>query len=290
MQLPKSINVEPLRKLVQDRLLKPFSIDESDLGLVLSGGGARGAYQIGVWKAMKEARVASKVKKVYGTSVGAINGAAFAQGDFDLAEQLWKDLHYSRVFDNYDGIAASAEYKPRAIYQVIVKLIKEKGFNVDPLKELLYEYLDEDKIRNSHIDFGLVVFDVSTLKRKYLKKEDIPRGELIDYVIASATFPLFKAHYIDGVRYLDGGLSDNRPFRFFKEDNTIKQAICIDLTTARHFYLKDGGCRDLKTNYIRASRLLGSPLAFNLQKIDRNMRLGYHDFFKQVDLHEVIRE
>lgn len=289
MQLPKTINVKPFKKLVQDRLHKSFSLDESDLGLVLSGGGARGAYQIGVWKAMKEAKVARFVKKVYGTSVGAINGAAFAQGDFATAEELWKELHYSRVFHDFDGIAASAEYKPRAIYQVIVNLIKEKGFNVDPLKELLYEYLDEDAIRKSPIDFGLVVFDVSTLKRKYLKKEDIPKGELIDYVIASATFPLFKAHYIDGVRYLDGGLSDNRPFRFFRDDQTIKQAICIDLTTARHFYDKDGGRKDLKANYIKASRLLGSPLAFDLKKIERNMRLGYTDFFKQVDLKKAIR-
>jgi len=284
MQLPRTINVKPLKKLVRYKLHKSFTLDESDLGLILSGGGARGAYQIGVWKAMKEVKVDRLIKKVYGTSVGAINGAAFAQGDFALAEALWKELHYSRVFHDFDEIAASAEYKPRAIYRVIVNLIKEKGFNVDPLKELLYEYLDEDVIRKSPIDFGLVVFDVSTLKRKYLKKEDIPKGELIDYVIASATFPLFKAHYIDGVRYLDGGLSDNRPFRFFRDDETIKQAICIDLTTARHFYVKDGGRKDLKANYIKASKLLGSPLAFDLKKIERNMRLGYNDFFKQVDL------
>jgi len=284
MQLRRTISVKPLKKLVQDRFYKPFTLDDSDIGLVLSGGGARGAYQIGVWKAMKEANVIHQVKKVFGTSVGAINGAAFAQGDFKLAEQLWKELHYSRVFHNYSEIAASAEYKPRAIYQVFVKLIKEKGFNVEPLKELLYEYLDEQKIRKSKIDFGLVVFDVSTLKPKYLKKEDIPDGELIDYIIASATFPLFKAHYIDGVRYLDGGLSDNRPFRFFKDDESIKQAICIDLTTARHFYIKDGDCKNLRANYIKASRLLGSPLAFDIQKIERNMKLGYTDFFKQVVL------
>jgi len=284
MQLPKKLSVKPLKQLMQDRLLKPFSIDQEDLGLVLSGGGARGAYQIGVWKAMKEAKIAKHVKKVYGTSVGAINGAVFAQGDFQLAEQLWKELHYSRIFDNYENIAASAEYKPLAIYRVFVNLVKEKGFNVDPLKELLHEYLNEDTIRKSPIDFGMVVFDLSTLKTKYLKKEDIPKGELIDYVMASAAFPLFKAHYVDGVRYLDGGISDNRPFRFFKDDKSISQAICIDLTTARHFYEKNGGRDDLKADYIKASKLLGSPLAFDIKKIERNMQLGYDDFFKQVDL------
>ncbi len=287
MAIAKRGKIKPLGKFVKERFQKKFPIQQQDLGLVLSGGGARGAYQIGVWKGMKEAGLTQYIKKVYGTSVGAINGAAMAQGDLGLAEELWKELHYSKVFHDFDAIAASAEYKPRAIYTVILRLIKEKGLNVDPLKKLLHQYLDEDKIRQSGIDFGLVVFDVSTLKRKYLTLEDIPKGELIDFVIASATFPLFKAHYIDGVRYMDGGLVDNRPFRFFSDDQSILQAICIDLTTARHFYLKEGKRKDLTVNYIKASRLLGSPLAFDLNKIDRNMKLGYADFFRQVELEEI---
>lgn len=285
MAIPRPINVKPFRKLVTSKLSKPFVIEKKDLGLILSGGGARGAYQIGVWKAMRESNVDQFIKKVYGTSVGAINGAAIAQGDFDLAEALWKKLHYNRVFHNFDAIAASAEYKPRAIYKVVINLIKERGFNVDPLKDLLHDYLDEDIIRASPIDLGMVVFDMRLRKSRYLRKEDIPKGELIDYIIASATFPLFKAHYIDGVRYLDGGISDNRPFRFFNDDTNITQAICIDLTTARHFYIKDGDRKDLVANYIKASKLLGSPLAFDVKKIERNMQLGYKDFFKQVEIH-----
>lgn len=284
MAIPRTINVKPFTQLVKPKLVNPFTIEKKELGLVLSGGGARGAYQIGVWKAMRESQLDQYITKVYGTSVGAINGAAFAQGDFELAEILWKKLHYNRVFHNFNEIAASAAYKPRAIYKVIINLIREKGFNVDPLKELLYEYLDEDRIRTSPIDFGLVVFDVGNLKPKYLRKQDIPKGELIDYVIASATFPLFKAHYIGGVRYIDGGISDNRPFRFFNDDPNITQAICIDLTTARHFYIKDGDRNDLVANYIKASKLLGSPLAFDVKKIERNMALGYADFFKQVNV------
>lgn len=284
MSIAKRIKLKPLGEIVRERFQKSFPVDRQDLGLVLSGGGARGAYQIGVWKGMAEAGLIPHIKKVYGTSVGAINGAALAQGELDMAEELWKELHYSKIFENYDSIAASAAYKPRAIYKVVLTLIKEKGLNVDPLKKLLHQFLDEEKIRQSPIDFGLVVFELDSLKRRYLRKEDIPQGELIDYVIASATFPIFKAHYIDGVRYLDGGMVDNRPFRFFKDDHHIKQAICIDLTTARHFYLKEGNRKDLTVNYIKASRLLGSPLAFDLDKIDRNMKLGYADFFRQVEV------
>ena len=59
-----------------------------EYGLVLEGGGAKGAYQIGAWKALKEAGV--KIKGVAGTSVGALNGALICMGDLEQAEKLWK--------------------------------------------------------------------------------------------------------------------------------------------------------------------------------------------------------
>jgi len=283
MVLPKRTNIPQLRSLLKNQLVKKrFSISSDRIALILSGGGSRGAYQIGVWKAMMEKGLMPSVKQVYGTSVGAINGAAIVQGDLQLAEGLWKELDYSKVFSDFNSIVSSAEYNPRAIYQTLRKLIKEKGLNVDPLKELLHEFLDEEQIRNSTIDFGLVVFDVGSLKRRYLRKADIPKGELIDYIIASATFPLFKPHYVDGKRFIDGGISDNRPFKFLRNEKTIGQAICVDLTTARHFYIKDADQEHMQVNYIKASKLLGSPLAFDLDKIDRNMKLGYRDVYDHI--------
>ncbi len=52
--------------------------NDDSIGLVLSGGGAKGAFQAGVWKAMYELGLANRVRVISGTSVGAINGAAFA--------------------------------------------------------------------------------------------------------------------------------------------------------------------------------------------------------------------
>mgnify|MGYP004482230145 CR=1 FL=1 len=64
---------------------------------VLSGGGSRGAYEIGVWKALKELGV--EIDMVFGTSVGAINGAMVAQDEPELAEKLWKQMQTSMIFD-----------------------------------------------------------------------------------------------------------------------------------------------------------------------------------------------
>ena len=64
---------------------------------VLSGGGSRGAYEIGVWKALKELGV--EIDMVFGTSVGAINGAMVAQDEPELAEKLWMQMETGMIFD-----------------------------------------------------------------------------------------------------------------------------------------------------------------------------------------------
>ena len=58
-----------------------------EYGLVLEGGGAKGAYQIGAWKALKEAGI--HIKGIAGTSVGALNGALIAMDDFEKAEKIY---------------------------------------------------------------------------------------------------------------------------------------------------------------------------------------------------------
>ena len=59
-------------------------------GFVLSGGGANGAYEVGVWQALQELDVASNITAIAGTSVGALNAALFAACPGD-AEKLWME-------------------------------------------------------------------------------------------------------------------------------------------------------------------------------------------------------
>ena len=68
----------------------------SDLyGIVLEGGGARGAYQVGAWQALRE--LGLEYGGVAGTSVGALNGAMMVQGDIDRALEIWSDIRPSRI-------------------------------------------------------------------------------------------------------------------------------------------------------------------------------------------------
>ena len=72
-------------------------------GLILAGGGAKGAYQMGAWKAMRE--IGIKIEAIAGVSIGAINGAFIAQGDYDRAIDFWNNVELA------DGINFSGELK-----------------------------------------------------------------------------------------------------------------------------------------------------------------------------------
>ena len=63
---------------------------EQGIGLVLAGGGAKGGYQIGVWRTLREMGIDRLVTGVAGASVGAINAALFAWSAYDAAEQAWR--------------------------------------------------------------------------------------------------------------------------------------------------------------------------------------------------------
>ena len=79
--------------------MKPVIDLTNEYGLVLEGGGAKGAYQIGAWKALREAGV--KLKGIAGTSVGALNGALICMGDYENARKVWENITYSRIMSGY---------------------------------------------------------------------------------------------------------------------------------------------------------------------------------------------
>lgn len=77
------------------------------LGLVFAGGGGRGAYQIGVWKALRETGLDNYITSVSGTSVGGLNAALFLQNDLDQAQSVWDSISMRKIltpkFDSDQG-------------------------------------------------------------------------------------------------------------------------------------------------------------------------------------------
>ena len=255
---------------------------DKNIALVLSGGGARGSYQVGVWQALIDLGIANKIGAVYGTSVGAINGAAFVMGDISLALDIWQEMNYSKVFANLP--TERPKISNRKLYLEWLRgAFKNRGVDVSPLKSLLYEVIDEAVIRDTTIDYGLVVFELLERRAKYLTKEEIPEGQLNDYIIASSTFPFFQPHRIEDSVFIDGGVYDNRPVRFVRDHEQMDSVIVVDVTMARHIWPKKRMRKNVSIHYVRPTRLLGSPMAFKNKRILSNMELGYVNGMDQLN-------
>lgn len=187
-------------------LIFSITIFASSWALVLAGGGARGAYEAGALKAIEEMKL--DIKGVYGTSVGAVNGAFFVQGAVDSLYSIWKDLSYSNVMAIPSTVSTDSSY---FYLQMLFHAIGNGGLSVKPFKTLVKSYLDEKKVRDSGIDFGLVTVDLSNFSPIQIYINQIPEGALLDYLMASANYPLFQRWSINGSDYIDGGLYNNAP-------------------------------------------------------------------------------
>lgn len=250
-------------------------------GLVLEGGGAKGAYHIGVYKAIME--IGIEIGGIAGTSVGALNGAMLVQGGYEKAVELWSTMTYSRVIDASDeeiekiksGRMSREDFKSLA--EKIKGVISEKGIDITPLREMLNEVIDEEMVRNSGKDFGIVTVSISDLKPVELYIEDIPEGKLIDYLIASAYFPVFKKEKIDGKKFIDGGLYNNLPLNLLSNKG-YKDLIAV--RTHGPGKLKKIDDTGLNVIYISPVDDLGKTLEFESETAVRDMELGYYDGLK----------
>ena len=242
---------------------------EKKTALVLSGGGSRGAYEAGAWQALTE--LGKKIDIVTGTSVGAINGAMVAQGDLENTVKLWKEIETHMVFDVPEGFKMQDYAK---------ELIKHKGASTSGLKKLMEKYYDEEKIRKSPVDFGVVVVELPEFKPHYVFKEDMKPGQVIDYVMASASiFPAVHTYRIEGREYIDGGYADVMPVKM-AQDKGADEIIAVYLNALGHIDRK-ALAKIPNLTLIESKWDLGSTLIFDTNNARRIMRLGYLDTMKK---------
>lgn len=247
--------------------------------LVLCGGGAKGAYQIGAWKALK--KLGFKPDIITGTSVGALNGCLMIMGDYEKAYNVWTHIGMNNIF-SFDDVDIS---KSKSMMDLTTILLKSgKSASYEPLLKLIDSCIDEDKIRNSKIDFGFVTTQFLPLKKVEIFKNDIPKGQLKDYVMASAAcYPYMKSFSIGDKKFIDGGYFDNMP---------IDMAIKKGATDIVVLDLKAIGVNTKLTNmdanitYIGTRHNLGGIMMFDMDNSLRNIELGYLDTMKTFNVYE----
>lgn len=247
--------------------------------VALGGGGARGSYEVGVWKAMREEGIDCDI--VTGTSIGAINGALMVQGDFDRAYELWKNISVGDVMADGFDMGLSVEVMEAAIRQptkvgaFLKKYARHKGADISPLVGLLGDVIDEGRMRRARTEFGLVTVALPKMAVEQLTLAEIPEGMLTDYLLASAAcFPAFPVYRIGDRGYIDGGYGDNLPISLAFAMGA-ERVIAVDLEYARPTHPKYTA-HPLVT-YVRPTRPICSMLNFRTEAMEFNLRLGYLD-------------
>ena len=241
--------------------------DPTQKALVLAGGGARGSYQVGVWRALMELDWHPQI--ITGTSVGGLNGAMFVLDLYETARDMWLTIRSRDVMELPEENADLS-----ALHQFLRRVVKEGGMDVTPLEEIVERVLDEDALRAAPIRFGIVTVEQRGLRPRELTLEDIPAGKVKDYLLASAAcFPALRAKQIDGVQFLDGGYRDNMPTALAQKMGA-EELVCVDLEGVGITRPNRTG---LPTTLIRSYWELGDILRFEPATARRNIELGYHD-------------
>ncbi len=255
-------------------------IMSKNIGLVLEGGGVKGAYELGALIALTEKGYTFSA--VTGTSIGALNGAVMASQGIEKLAAYWEEAKYCPVFDFDDDTVARFRQKDFDLDLIIAtgkKLLSAREIireSYEHTLDFVYNRLSEEEIRSSDIDFGCVTYNISDMEPFEAMKKDIPEGKLIDYIVASACFPIFPPKQIDGKKFIDGGVYDNMPINLLARTGCKKMVVVRtnpESKQPKRRIERD----DLDILYIIPSSNLGRAMAFSPERIENLKQLGYAD-------------
>ncbi len=246
-------------------------------GLVLAGGGGKGAYQIGAWKALIEMGITFEA--VAGASIGAINGAFISAGDYETAAEFWHNISVDKGVKFAKDLPDSENLFSRKNWGVLFKeFIKNKGIDASPAEEFVAAFVDEKKVRESGIALGIITVQMTQgVVPREIFIHEIPEGQLVDYLLASANIPLATNIGPEGEKFLDGGAYDNTPLMTLKKRG-YNRLIIVDISNIK------GVAHNL--NYLNSEVVhirpydiedLGAAFDFDDEVIDKRIKLGYLD-------------
>lgn len=257
--------------------------------IALEGGGAKGAYQIGVWQALEEADL--RYNAVSGSSVGALNGAFMTMRDLEQAKTVWEHIAFSQIMEHADDKLFSALFDQKArrellrrhklrdfrqISHYIIEAVREGGIDVTPLQNMIREQVSEERIRQSDVDFFLMTYSLTERTELDIAVKELPEGQIHDMLLASAYFPVFKHKPMsDGKRYTDGGVQDLVPIHSLisRGYTDILVLRIYGLGIQRHVRIPD----NVRLTTIAPKADLGPVLRFDAKAAKHNMKLGYFD-------------
>lgn len=224
----------------QEKIEEMRARNQIDYGIVFSGGGAKGAFQLGVWKWLDEHGFADRFTGISGASVGALNSLLFARGDYENAEAVWMKMEEGDLtrpnekleenMYNNARVLKSFGIEPEATFLMQLPSIlsnwKENAglFSREKLEKIVRENITLESLQDKLVYVSLAALTLRLKKtgsRKMIVKSEYTyldtrskdsERKNIKKVLASAAYPLaYTPVGVDGRICFDGGMLDNEP-------------------------------------------------------------------------------
>ena len=256
------------------------------IGLVLPGGGGKGAYQIGVIKALEELGIKKHIKYVSGTSIGALNALLFVQGSVAIAEEVWKNISTEKILptDGLDlmkrGIMLTLGAKNLGfVKKYMPGALQQGNISRDGLLEIAETYLEVEMIQESEIISYAACTDIESLSVRYFKYNDYSKDIIKKIFLATSALPtIYEPEEIEGRFYIDGGLVDNIPIQPLYGEGC---EIIIVVHLAREVVINKGDYPNTKIieifpSYMEEGVIKGT-LNFSEETLKSRIRRGYDD-------------
>ena len=188
--------------------------------LILTGGGAKGAYEAGAVAALAEAGL--PIRLVAGSSAGALSAAMIAAGRADRLETTWRSLTRERIY----SVRAPTFFAGLLPGWLTLRALSSASSLLDPrpLRELIASSVELERIHGSAI--GLIVTTTDIVRREPRVFDN--HTVTVDALVAAAAVPgLFPAVEVDGALLVDGGLTGRAPVLEALEAGPVGRALVV---------------------------------------------------------------
>lgn len=289
--------------------------DRNKIALVLAGGGARGAYQIGAWKAFRESGLDKLISGISGTSIGAVNALLFTLEEYEMAESLWLQLsnsNYRKI--NRKRIESLTGKYSKSLQKLgllsAFRIVAEDVFISQLELEQALAHVISTKASAIHQKFH--VFSSATWlpsitgrgsslletpyidvpEIRYFAWDSLCASDIIKAVLASAAIPIwYDPVFFHGEYYYDGGLMDNVPIQPLYDYGYRKFVIVYlkrrdnsELREIRRKLKQYGDCRAI--HIVPSASFqddISSMLTLSPALTRQRIQLGYDDAWEQIE-------
>jgi NTE family protein len=269
------------------------------IGLALAGGGARGSYQIGAWKALREYGYDTMFDAYSGASVGSLNAMLFAMEDYELAESVWLSIDKDTLFNIEDNV-----FK-RIIHEKL-KFLNKGVFQTRKLEKMIDEMIDFDLIKKKDVYiaatkvgseqggfFDLIQTNIehyirSNSQIEYKNVQEMSNESVKAALLASCAIPVvFQPVIVDGQTYYDGGLLNNIPYQPLIDEGCQK-ILAIDLF--KFSFSRKKSEEEVEILTLHPKKSLRGVLDFRNKHVHRRFELGYQDMKNFIEEHRAFFE